>query len=243
MFEQQSDLRYPEDAQALWRYVAFERLLDLLTSKELYFTSVLAFSDGLEGSLTNRTRDNLLAWFKKQFKVDEASAQQLVKSYEKAQEDFYVSCWHMNDFESYLMWKAYAERGCALRTTYKRVQAAFDRFNGVVTGGVVDYVDFARDGTPVGKAFHLVTTKDLPYRDEREFRLILWAVDSKNTQLQRASNGIRVPVDIATLIDRVYVNPLNQSIPEDLLALLKSHKIPIHASNLVYRRDSSRHSG
>jgi hypothetical protein len=243
MFEQQLDLRYPEDAQALWRYVAFERLLDLLTSKELYFTSVLAFSDGLEGSLTNRTQDNLLAWFKKQIKVDEASAQQLVRSYEKAQEDFYVSCWHMNDFESYLMWKAYAERGCALRTTYKRVQAAFDRFNGIVTGGVVEYVDFARDGTPVGKAFHLVTTKDLPYRDEREFRLILWAVDSKNTQLQRASNGIRVPVDIATLIDCVYVNPLNHPIPEDLLALLKSHKIPIHASNLVYRWDSSSHSG
>jgi hypothetical protein len=243
MFEQQSDLRYPEDTQALWRYVTFERLLDLLTSKELYFTHVLAFSDGLEGSLTNRNRDNLLAWFKTQIKVGEASAQELVRRYEEAQEDFYVSCWHMNDFESYLMWKAYAKRGCALRTTYKRLQAAFDRFNAIITGGVVDYVDFARDGTPLGNAFHLVTTKDLPYRDEREFRLVLWAPDLKNTQLQRASNGIRVPVDIGTLIDRVYMNPLNQSIPEDLLALLKSHKIPIHPSNLVHRWDSPTHSG
>jgi hypothetical protein len=235
MFEQQSDLRYPTEDRQLWRYVTSERLLDVLTSEELYFTHVLAFSDGLEGSLTNLTRDRLLTWFKTNVKVDEASAQGLVKKYEEAQEDFYVSCWHMNDFESYLMWKAYAERGFALRTTYKRVHAAFGRFNGIVTGGVVEYVDFARDSTPVGNAFHLVITKDLPYRDEREFRLVLWAVDSKNTQLKRASNGIRVPVDIGTLIDRVYVNPLNPSIPEDLLALLKSHKIAIDTSRLVYR--------
>ena len=121
MFEQQSVLRYPtEDTQALWRYVTSERLLDLLTSEELYLTHVLAFSDGLEGSLTNRTRDRLLTWFKTQIKVDEASAQELVRRYKEAQEDFYVSCWHMNDVESYLMWKAYAERGFALRTTYKR---------------------------------------------------------------------------------------------------------------------------
>lgn len=92
---------------------------------------------------------------------------------------------------------------------------------------------FARDSTRVGNAFHLVTTKDLPYRDEREFRLVLWGHDSKNTQLQRASNGIRVPVDIGTLIERVYVNPLNQSIPENLLALLKSHKIAIDTSKLL----------
>ncbi len=171
MFEQQSDLRCPtEGTQALWRYVTSERLLDLLTSEELYFTHVLAFSDGREGSLTNRTRDRLLTWFKTQTKVDEASAQELVRRYEEAQEDFYVSCWHMNDVESYLMWKAYAERGFALRTSYNRIQAAFDRFNGVVTGGVVEYVDFARHRTSVGNAFHLVMTKDLPYRDEREFR-------------------------------------------------------------------------
>ena len=236
MFEQQSVLRCPnEGTQALWRYVTSERLLDLLTSEELYFTHVLAFSDGLEGSLTNRTRDRLLTWFKTQIKVDEASAQELVRRYEEAQKDFYVSCWHMNDFESYLMWKAYAERGFAVRTTYERVQAAFDRFSGVVTGGVVEYVDFARHSTPVGNAFHLVMTKDLPYRDEREFRLVLWALDSKNIQLQRGSKGIRVPVDIGMLIDRVYVNPLNQSIPEDLLALLERHKITIDTSKLVYR--------
>jgi hypothetical protein len=100
----------------------------------------------------------------------------------------------------------------------------------------VEYVDFTRESTAVGDAFHLVTTKDLVYRDEREFRLLLWVVDPKNSELQRSGNGIRVPVDVRTLIDRVYANPLNQSRPpRDLLALLESHKIKIDPSNLRYR--------
>jgi hypothetical protein len=67
--------------------------------------------------------------FKTRIRVGDASARELVRRYEEAQEDFYANCWHMNDFESYLMWKAYADRGVALRTTYERVQGAFDRFN------------------------------------------------------------------------------------------------------------------
>jgi hypothetical protein len=236
MYERVKVLRYPtNNSQFLWRYLPYERLLDLLRSEELYFTHVPAFSDGLEGSLTNRTRERLVTWFKMRLKINDDSAREQVRKYEEAQEDFYANCWHMNDFESYLMWKAYAERGFAVRTTYERVQAAFDRFNGAVTGGVVKYVDFTRESTPVGIAFHLVTTKDLPYRDEREFRLLLWAVDPKNSELQRSGKGIRVPVDVRTLIDCVYVNPLNQSTPSDLLALLKSHKIAIDTSNLRYR--------
>lgn len=78
MFEQQSDLRYPTDDMQLWRYVTSERLLDLLTSDELYFTHVLEFLDGLKGSLTNLSRDHLFTWFKAHVKVDEASAQELV---------------------------------------------------------------------------------------------------------------------------------------------------------------------
>ena len=131
MFEKQTVLRYPTKSMSLWRYVPYERLIDLLRSEELYFTHLPAFSDGLEGSLTNRTRERLVSWFKTRIRVDEASARELVRKYEEAQEDFYANCWHMNDFESYLMWKAYAERGFALRTTYERVQAAFDRFNGM----------------------------------------------------------------------------------------------------------------
>lgn len=80
----------------------------------------------------------------------------------------------MNDVESYLMWKAYGERGFAVQTTFERIQISFDSFDGEVQGGVVEYIDFTREELPVGNVFSAVVTKDLPYRDEREFRLLLW---------------------------------------------------------------------
>lgn len=236
MFERHKALRYPANSrQSLWRYFPYERLLDLLTSEELFFTHVPAFSDGLEGSLTERTREHLALWFKAQNKSNDSIAWAEVQKYEVAQQEFFASCWHMNDFESYLMWKAYAERGFAVKTTYERVQASFENFGGAITGGVVDYVDFSRERTPVGNVFNLVVTKDSPYMDEREFRLLLWNIDPRNINQQRQGKGMRVRVDVGMLIERVYVNPLKDSIPGELLALLEHHRIKIDTSSLKYR--------
>lgn len=236
MFERHKALSYPANSrQSLWRYFPYERLRDLLESEELFFTHVPAFSDGLEGSLTNRTREHLASWFKSQNQSNDSIAWEEVKKYEEAQQEFYASCWHMNDAESYLMWKAYAERGFAVKTTYERIQASFEKFNGAVTGGVVNYVDFSRERTPVGNVFHLVVTKDSPYRDEREFRLLLWGVDPRNANLPRSAKGMRARVDVGMLIERVFLNPLKESVPGDLLALLERHKIPIDESSVKYR--------
>lgn len=141
----------------------------------------------------------------------------------------------MNDTESYLMWKAYADRGYALRTTFERVQASFDGFSGLITGGVVDYVDFERDLTLVGNVFNHVATKDLPYRDEREFRLVLWSIDPKNQGITKLSKGTRIPVDIRTLIERVVVSPFTRSVHPDLDRLLERLNIPLHSSSVNYR--------
>jgi hypothetical protein len=63
------------------------------------------------------------------------------------------------------------------------VQASFDKTAFAVTGSVINYVDFERSQTGLGQVFTLVTTKDLPYEDEREFRLLLWQHDPANSAL------------------------------------------------------------
>jgi hypothetical protein len=238
MFERHNALRYPADSrQPLWRYFPYERLLDLLSAEELFFTHLPAFSDGLEGSLTNRTREHLANWYQTQNHSNESSAWEAVKKYEEFQAEFFASCWHMNKSESYLMWKAYAERGIAVRTTFERVQASFDGFAGAITGGTIDYVDFMRERTPVGNVFNLVMTKDSPYSDEREFRLLLWKIDPRNIDLARLAKGIRVPVNVRMLIERVFINPLSTSIPGELMEQLDRHKIVIDKSSLKYRQE------
>ncbi len=208
MYETLSILRRPSNSlQAMWRYYLENRLLDLLNTSELFFTHLPAFNDRLEGLLTQRSRERLYRWYVAHGSTTKTAADE-VAEYETLRRYYHASCWHMSDHESYLMWKAYADRGYAIRTTFERVQASFEGFPGVITGGQVDYVDFSRDDTELGNAFTLVTTKDLPYRDEREFRLFFWQPEPRNAGHAVELDGVRVPVDLRMLVSRLYVSPL-----------------------------------
>ena len=123
MYRTPSVLTRPSNSlQPLWRYLRYERLMDLLDSEELLFAHLLGLSDGLEGSLTERTRVRLFQWSYSRYQ-DATLARQEVEDYENHSNAFFVNCWHMNDAESYLMWKVYGDRGFAIRTTfYQRAQ-------------------------------------------------------------------------------------------------------------------------
>lgn len=236
MFRSTDALTRPSNSrQLLWRYMTLERLVDLLETGELFFTHVPAFADGLEGSLTARSREHLFRWFSGRGSTPDIARAE-VQQYETHHTAFYANCWHMNDFESYLMWKAYADRGYAIRTTFERVQASFESFVGEVTGGVVSYVDFERDLTSVGNVFNHVITKDRPYQDEREFRLFFWRNDPKNQSIEPGPKGVRVQVDLRLLIERVFVNPAERRVPGELLALLERHGIACDSSLIALRQ-------
>src|SRR5262245_34448629 len=107
MYSMYKKLVNPKNSrQLLWRYLSHERLCDLLRSEELFFSHLPRFSDGLEGRLTARTRQHLYDFWHLQQGLEPAMSWRQVEEYEKLQEQFYVSCWHMNQAESYLMWKA-----------------------------------------------------------------------------------------------------------------------------------------
>lgn len=238
MYEQHVKLRRPENSrQWLWRYMPLRWILDLLSTGEIFFTNLSKFSDGLEGALTDRTREHLATWFRNHNKSDWKSAYEQVNEYQKWQHEFFANCWHMNHHESYLMWKAYAGTGYAyaIQSNFERVQAAFEHFDGSISGGVVNYVDFTREITPVGNIFDHVITKDIPYRDEREFRLVFWSLDPKNQRIKPVENGVRIPVDVRMLIDRVVISPFEKSLPCELEKLLEEMQIPVESSIVKHR--------
>jgi hypothetical protein len=222
VYKTPSVLARPHDSlQPLWRYYKYEYLKDLLESEELYFNHLRRFSDGLEGTLTERIRDKLFQWYLRQYKNDATRARQSLEDYEDLSNQFFVNCWHMNDVESYLMWKAYGDRGYAIRTTFERIQISFDRFEGEVNGGVVEYIDFTREAMQIGNIFTPVVKKDLPYRDEREFRLLLWRPDQANQSIAVSAQAVRVPVNLVKLIQKIYVNPWVKDVPSELSKLLE----------------------
>jgi len=238
MFKTTSTLKLPANSQQpLWRYFSYERFRDLIFSEELFFAHLFQLPDGLEGSLTAMTRDKLIETF---FKIngDMTIAQKDVEQYENFLKDFFVNCWHMNNTESYLMWKVYGRKsGFAIRTTFERIQAAFDCFDGAITGGIVDYIDFERDITQLGNVLPHAITKDLPYKDECEFRLIFWIPDPMNKGIAIAPNGVRVRVNLQKLIERIYVSPIEKEVPSELCEILECKRIECSPSVIKARND------
>jgi hypothetical protein len=236
MYESSSTLSDPADSlQPLWRYLSADRLSDLLKTQELFFAHLPVLEDAREGALTARSREHLARWFQAHNSSSAAQAYAEVDKYEEAHREFYVNCWHMNRHESYLMWKAYGGRGFAVETSFERLRASLENTTAAVTGGVVQYVDFERDRTPVGNVFTHVATKDKPYQDEREFRLVLWAVDPRNSDYPKATNGVRVKVDTQMLIRKVVQNPFGGPASPELQRLLDENGLCCGASSVWVR--------
>lgn len=236
MFEASSTLKRPtRSLQPLWRYMSSDRLKDLLSSRELFFAHLPALEDSREGALTARTREHLATWYENHERMPRMRAYEQVDDYLSAQRWFYVNCWHMNDHESYLMWKAYGRRGYAIVTDFERIQTSLGPSAAVVTSGVVEYVDFERELTAVGNVFDHVAIKDLPYRDEREFRLVFWEVEPRNVGYPKVAGGVRVNVDVRMLIRRVVRSPYPEPIDPELEQLLESLNVDFDRSTILPR--------
>ena len=162
-------------------------------------------NDKWEGLLTEKTRNQIFKHFYAQYQSTEAANYQ-IEDYEKHRHEFYINCWHMNDSESYLMWKVYSDRGCAIETTFERLQIAFDDFPGEVEGTTVEYLDFRRDAMPVGNIYYAAARKSLPYRDEKEFRLLFWQYSLANQSIP-VDDGVKIKVDLKKLISRIWLSP------------------------------------
>lgn len=231
MFNPSSTLQRPSNSrQPLWRYLTANRLLHLLSSESLFFAHLPILEDQHEGALTRRSFEHMVNWFQHHNRCSAQQAYEEAVRYQSHREDFCVNCWHMNSHESYLMWKAYGNRGYAVRTTFERLQASLDESDAAITGGVVEYVDFARDLTPVGNVFNHVATKDLPYQDEREFRLVHWAVDPINVNFRRIGKGLLVRVNLRMLIASVVRSPYHEPMDLQLEELLQKHGVQIESS-------------
>lgn len=227
--------RLDRTLQPLWRYMTGSRLLDLLRTKELFFSHLPVLEDQLEGALTARTQEYLANWFQSQNQCARSVAYAEVSKYQENRENFYVNCWHMNDHESYLMWKAYASRGFAIKTSFERLVAALCSESPAVTGGKVEYVDYQRDATMVGNVFNHVAVKDRPYQDEREFRLVFWDLDPRNAAHPRVQGGVRVPVDTRLLIQAVIRSPYEEPMDSELEAALEHLNIRFESSRVFAR--------
>lgn len=225
MYQKHSLLREPQNSlQKLWRYLTYERLLQIINEGVLHFRHITKMSDKWEGLLTNLAKDKL---FRQQYLIykDATNARAATGQYEQHKDLFYINCWHMNDYESYLMWKVYGDRGCAIQTDYKRLVAAFGDELPAINGCMINYIDYERDQFDVGNIFLPVSHKDLPYRDEKEFRLLCWKPEFEKHNLPFDENGVNVRIDVNMLIEKIFINPSKNVNIEELQEQIEKNRL------------------
>jgi len=236
MFDTHSAHKKPKNSlQKLWRYLTYDRLIQAIKEEAIYFSHISEMPDKWEGLLTTRTRE---MFFKSELRKNNGNVEAAngsVSDYEEFRNNFYINCWHMNDYESYLMWKVYGNRECAIQTNYERLFAAFAPSPAKIQGCVVEYIDYERDGFGIGNTYTQIGFKDIPYLDEREYRLLFWKVSPENIKLNPDEKGIKIQVDINMLIDNIYLNPANIPDIDKLEKLIEEKGLDCEIKNTKIR--------
>jgi len=192
----------------LWKYLTFEKFLDFLLMKRLYFRRVDKLHDPYECLMppgmyaTARDEESPESW----------------KRFLKRHDDYinnerskvFVNSWHVSEHESEAMWKLFGGSGhsLAVQTTFGALSSELDPHE--LTAGKVIYKDVAQDDCRITDIYDFSLLKRRPFEHEKEFRLI-YINDSgdQNPKLLDA-DGLHINVEPAHIIESIYVSPLSE---------------------------------
>jgi len=187
----------------VWRYMDFTNYIWTLECSALYFSRIDLLGDPFEGTTTaasNAAIMKSLDWppGSEQRQKDWSAGN--AKLRRDARRGIFVNCWHMNDHESEALWRLYAktDQAIAIQSSYSRLVDAFDA--SVIIGAVryTGHDDAVFPSDALWPAAH----KRLSFKHENEIRALKFAMDDGNEP-----PGHGVLVDLAKLVERVYVSP------------------------------------
>ncbi|MFP5220771.1 MAG: hypothetical protein ACLGSA_00620 [Acidobacteriota bacterium] len=192
----------------LWKYLTFEKFLDFLLMKRLYFRRSDKLSDPFEclmppdmclgdpqGDMPQAEREFI------------AAHEHYINS---ARSKVFLNSWHINEYESEAMWKLFGGSGhsIAIRTTFGRIMSEMSQHE--LTAGKVLYKDMIKDDCVISDIFDFALLKRKPFEHEREFRLIFINDGGDDNPRLLDCFGLHIPVEPADIVDRIYVSPLSE---------------------------------
>lgn len=230
---QEREYEEPLPDDMLWRYMDLSKFISMISRNDLYFAAANTFEDifeGAKGIIDKKSDwDNFyLDFFQKailtapgqdiskltieKLKTDsERLLNELNASGEINRKSTFISCWHMNNYESEAMWKMYSKdvtNAIAIQTTSGHLYEALYK-EPCIKIGKVKYIDFKKRFSSLNGAFWY---KRKSFEYENEVRAI---IQKHNVN----EKGIYISVDIDKLIDRIYVSPYA---PEWFVDVVKS---------------------
>jgi hypothetical protein len=218
-FTQPSDPKFH-----LWRYMDLSKFMALLQQERLYFARGDNLGDPFEGSLPKLSveawehvaarwqTDGLVGFKAAGGEIIEFS--KLSSLRQTIREWAYISCWHMNEFESAAMWRLYSQSSDAIciQTTFEALASALPPN---VLAGTVEYIDYDSPSAaiPIGCFLAPFLRKRKSYEHEHEVRAILlrpngsppFAADDPCGAF--SDGGVKVPIDLNSFIHNIFISP------------------------------------
>lgn len=203
----------------IWRYQTLAKFLSMLDKGALFFSRASKFDDPFENSLTRpmlNAAEHLIEARRgnfANFPYSNASDDEIRKVYQdqidytrRDAEKVFVSCWHLNDYESAAMWSIYSKSGESIAIqsnfTLLKKELPLDFFV-----GEVQYIDYARDTFSFTNTFDPIMHKRKSFTFEQEVRAVVHEFELPAPAPSNKELGFSVPVDLNRFIEAVYVHP------------------------------------
>jgi len=203
MYKSHNSIETPNNETIIWKYMDMWKFLDLIESKELYLNRADLFDDNYEGRYPGK---------------DQIS-NELSKFDIKLKNKRFLTCFSECAIENFSMWKIYTNDlyGIAIKTNIKNLIDSMKNDTNDVMIGRVEYLNTEKsyiinfENTQVLKNYF---TKRKYFEYEREIRILSGLVINVND-----IKGLRIKVDINTLIDEIYISPFSTDNIKNLIEL------------------------
>jgi hypothetical protein len=209
-----------QPTKKVWRYFDQKKAVHLIETSHLYLRRLDLLTDYYEGDPYegNPTFSFIEGDMYDHSQVfghaDEASIR---KEFEYERKATFVSCWQISDYESWLMWKQYCQRGggFAVQTTIKRLSALSDEKSLLFKD--VKYLDHWLDNSLEHRVPIQVFLKPHWFSDEKEIRLasfrsecVCGKMDERREEaLARLKDHELISIDLADLVEQIVLNPFS----------------------------------
>lgn len=213
----------------VYRYFTIEKLIDFIETNSIYLSRLDLFEDNYENiepydineikSLTltkpsdANPKINEILW-EEIIKRDKKKLIEIQKKLIENQKNRFVSCWILNDVESFGMWDTYGKAGFAIRFNREYFEEIIkesisiqteptNKIDLLIVGNVI-YQDFEKilHSEEESLLQYSAFRKHLSFQHESEFRIVGFASDLKNQK------GLRFKLpDINNLDFEIFANP------------------------------------
>ena len=205
MSKELKGIAHPEDGTTLWRYMSFEKFINILATESLFFTRADKYDDKSEGHIP----EAMMRYY--------GSAD--IRINPSLREYIMCNCWHHGEEESMGMWDKYHIRdsGVAIKTTMENLKNCLSDTPNIFIGKV-DYdvesignqnqIEVPEDLSVENLLHYLYFYKRKPFEYEQEVRAIIDITSIPRDD--RYEFGIPLKIDVKTLIGKdseVIVSP------------------------------------